>query len=126
MVNTGNLPVFSVTKHSLLTDTELGLDSTSANASTMHFISCGQRHTKRMVILLRCCYHTNESKYILIIQPLIQKKLLDEPSLCIRCRANPTPLMILHSFRSKPLPASSFSVTHPSSTVFNSFPHCPC
>lgn len=36
----GGSPVFSVTKHSSLTGVGGGLDSTSASASTMHFITC--------------------------------------------------------------------------------------
>lgn len=42
------LPVFSVTRHSWLTGTGWGLDSTSANASTMHFITCRGRNVHEM------------------------------------------------------------------------------
>lgn len=42
------LPVFSVTRHSWLTGTGWGLDSTSANASTMHFITCRGRKVHGM------------------------------------------------------------------------------
>lgn len=39
-------PVFSVTKHSWLMGMRCGLDSTSASASTTHFITCGQIRSK--------------------------------------------------------------------------------
>lgn len=47
-------PVFSVTKQSWLRGMGCGRDSTSANASTMHFITCRQRECTKWLKNLRC------------------------------------------------------------------------
>lgn len=68
------LPVFSVTKHSWLTGRGWGLDSTSANASTMHFITC--RHTQQLSNSFPLLYFCPANKQInrryawLVLYPL--------------------------------------------------------